>query len=157
VKGYALKATGVELNSARHDAAVRLASELLSPSGIPYATSSSASFDSGARFIQGDMLDVDFSDATVIYVNQACYPSHVTKALLRKILNEAPKLKAVLSARPLEPLEASGKFVRDKAPLSSSSRFLDLPMMLYNYGTPLSLYWKSEVRTDPIRSIGASA
>ena len=83
------------------------------------------------------MFDVDLAEATTLYVNQACFPAEVRDRLQAKILREAANLEYVVAAPPIPALEAAGLFVVDQP-------VLHLPMELYTYATPLTVYRRAD-------------
>jgi len=116
--GYAEKATGVELNDGRYAAALELRDSLPTTS---------------VHFLNADMMDVDLSEATVIYLNQACFPAHVREAVAQKIVDTARNAQIVVAAPSIPQLLQSGRFRADKGRLM-------LPMEMYTYPTPLKIY-----------------
>ena len=123
--GYAAKAVGVEVNDGRHVAALALRAAALASKGA----------DVDLR--NEDMFDVDLAEATTLYVNQACFPAEVRDRLHAKILREAANLEYVVAAPPIPALEAAGLFVVDQP-------VLHLPMELYTYATPLTIYRRAD-------------
>jgi len=123
--GYADHAVGVELNDGRHRIAQATLEEIA-------ASQDGRRLEDAVEFVNSDMLDVDLSDAQVIYLNQACFPEHVRAGVARKIL-DAPNVRVVAAAPSIPQLEASGLFVADPG-------FLVLDMEIYTYGTPLKIY-----------------
>lgn len=119
IGGYAKQAVGVELNDGRH----RSALSLLESVKIKDPRAASA-----ITLLNADMLDVDLSSATVLYLNHACFPENVREALTQKILDTAHKAEIIVAAPTIPRLTKSGLFYADPD-------FLMLDMEMYSYGT----------------------
>jgi len=136
VKGYAQLATGVELNSARHAFAVDLAESAL-PAEMPRASGALNDTGpwpvSGVHLFHGSMLDANISTATVLYMNPACLSCATKRQLLRKVLEECPKLQYILTTSPLPGLLASGFFEELQTEALP-------PMIGYEWKVPVTLY-----------------
>jgi len=124
VAGYATTGTGVELNDGRSRAALSLRESLLED--LP-ATAAAISF------VNDDMLNVDLSTATVLYLNHACFPEDVRARVAKKIIDTAAAAEIVVAAPSIPQLVDSGKFVAEEGRLM-------LPMEMYTYPTPLKIY-----------------
>ena len=165
--GYATAATGVEISANRHAAAVHLAQEYLyddadvvvtvgktldRPTEKEVEASSSNGPHRHLRLLEGDMLDADLSEATVVYMNHACFPKDIVDALVEKLLSVdgAPKLQVVLTTPRLPALVESGHF-------AAGSGYLNLPMEMYDgYGTLLTVYRRVTTQTG-VDQLSASA
>lgn len=119
IGGFAKQAVGVELNDGRHRSALSLLEsiKLKDPRAASAITLKNA-----------DMLDVDLSSATILYLNHACFPENVREALTQKILDTAHKAEIIVAAPTIPRLIKSGLFYADPD-------FLMLDMEMYNYGT----------------------
>ena len=161
LRGYASAATGVEISVNRHSAAVHLAQEYLVGEGDSEAlevltgkaeggsglgvtsNGNNGNGDKGMHkgrkqlhLLEGDMLEADLADATVIYMNHACFPEDIVAALVDRLLSPtaAPQLEVVLTTPRLPALVESGLFVADPG-------YLNLEMEMYDgYGTLLTVY-----------------
>ena len=120
--GYATTATGVEVNDGRYRAALAFRDAIDLPKTA-----------SAVSFVNGDMLDVDLSKATTIYLNQACFPADVQAKVARKIIDTAKNAHFVVAAPAIPQLVDSGLFEADE-------KRLFLPMEMYTYATPLTIY-----------------
>merc|ERR1719221_2385671 len=138
VKGYARLATGVELNGARHAFAIELAAGAL-PQGLLVATgnvtdSSAAGVEpAGVRLLHGNMLDLNISTATVLYMNPACLSCSTKRQLLHKVAHESSRLQYILSTSPLPGLVNNGEFEELRTELLA-------PMIGYEWQVPVTLY-----------------
>ena len=95
------RAVGVELSAARHSAAASAASRLAS--SLPEAAG-------GIRFVHGNALTADTSDATHIFVASLCFPADVTAGIAGRIVRscssgEARHLRVVAALSVLEDVE----------------------------------------------------
>lgn len=108
--GYARNVTGVELDAGRHHQSEILADRVFSPGRAP-------------RFLQKNMLEVDKLGATVLYMNQQCFPSPETRQkLAERILGGHFGDLQVLVINPdMEEIEESGKYTADES-------YLELPL-----------------------------
>jgi hypothetical protein len=108
--GYARNVTGVELDAGRHHQSEILAERVFSSGRAP-------------RFLQKNMLEVDKLGATVLYMNQQCFPSpDMHHKLAERILGGHFGDLQVLVINPdMEEIEESGKYIADES-------YLELPM-----------------------------
>lgn len=137
LQGYASRSLGVERNPARHQVAVELATDVLEHSGVSWNASEVSAPAAGAprptvTLLQGDMMDFNLSEVTVVFLNQACFPSGLGEKLADKLLTESLNLEAVVASPSLPSLTSTGQFEQEA--------FFELPMQLYSYGTPLTVY-----------------
>lgn len=119
VVGAATKAVGVELNTGRHRAAVFQLEAVAKD--VP-------SVADRVTLLNADMLEVDLTAATALYLNHACFPADVRSQITKKILDTAHNVQVIIAAPTMPDLEASGMFKGDPG-------FLMLPMEIYTYGT----------------------
>lgn len=87
-------ATGVELSSTRHAAA------LASWNTVSDRTEDIRGSDARVTFRNGDLFHVDIADATHIYLSSLCFTEDMMDRLGSKLL-EAPDLRCVASLKPI--------------------------------------------------------
>eukprot|EP00747_Dinoflagellata_sp_TGD_P069396 gnl/TRDRNA2_/TRDRNA2_156114_c0_seq2.p1 gnl/TRDRNA2_/TRDRNA2_156114_c0~~gnl/TRDRNA2_/TRDRNA2_156114_c0_seq2.p1 ORF type:complete len:332 (-),score=50.26 gnl/TRDRNA2_/TRDRNA2_156114_c0_seq2:67-1062(-) len=92
---------GIEFSKVRVDASEALKAEAVSVAG---GGNLGKRLASRVSFKQGDLRDEDFSDATLIWTSNLCFPEEVNKAMAQKILSY-PKVQTVASLLALPGLE----------------------------------------------------
>jgi len=135
VKGYARLSSGVELNTARHALAVELAERVL-PNTTQF-TSAALPFhgdlpSEGVNLMQGDMLQANFSSASMLYLNPPCLPCPVRQKLVQKIIAEC-SAKYVVTTLPLPSLVRSSAYVEEVTEVLQ-------PMQGYSWSIPITIY-----------------
>jgi len=135
VKGYARLSSGVELNTARHALAVELAERVL-PNTTQF-TSAVLPFhgdlpSEGVNLMQGDMLQANFSSASMLYLNPPCLPCPVRQKLVQKIIAEC-SAKYVVTTLPLPSLVRSSAYVEEVTEVLQ-------PMQGYSWSIPITIY-----------------
>ena len=106
LEGVADKSLGVELSTARHEIALKSWAALqMSP--LLIEREESTSIAERVWFINGDVSEVDFSDATHIYACSLCFPLPVVEAIARRIVefSRNGRLKAIAALSDLQILE----------------------------------------------------
>lgn len=92
------RSVGVELSRERHDMALELHRRVLSgDSSVELALQPS----SACEFRCGDILEADFSDATIVWVANSFFHEDFLEKLCSKMANQAPKLLFVGMNDPL--------------------------------------------------------
>ena len=93
------RAVGIEAVPSRHDAAVRAREKLVKTREVALANGS-------LELVQGDLFEMDLSDATHVYAASLCFTDDMMDRLTQKLATEAPRLRcaATLKAFPEETL-----------------------------------------------------
>jgi len=99
--GYASKSQGVEFSQSRSDAATELQRAVAAQTNsLPLKKA----LEDDVKLFQGDLRQRDFSDATVIWTANLCFPASVSAALGEKIL-ESKTIEAVAALDEIPGLE----------------------------------------------------
>lgn len=135
VRGYTHLSSGVELNTARHALAEDLAKRVL-PNTTQF-TSAVLPFHGelpaqGVNLMQGDMLQANFSSASMLYLNPPCLPCPVRQKLVQKILAEC-SAQYVVTTLPLPSLVSSGTYMEEVTEVLQ-------PMQGYSWSIPITIY-----------------
>ncbi|XRB05335.1 DOT1 domain-containing protein [Pycnococcus provasolii] len=85
---------GVELSSSRHEAGTRALHALGSLGALDASRE--------VRLVQGDMLALDVSKATLVYVALTMFDDAFTQRILDKLSSEAPHLRYVITTEDVE-------------------------------------------------------
>jgi hypothetical protein len=103
-KTRTVKATGVELSPTRHETAIQrqkrlqqLQRESLGDNAISFKLLTLAT--TSVELIQEDLLQIDLSTATHVYVASLCFPPSLMQQLEDKLLQQSTKLKCVASLK----------------------------------------------------------
>lgn len=135
VRGYARLSSGVELNTARHALAEDLAKRVLPNTTqlnsvvLPFHGELPAR---GVNLLQGDMLQANFSSASMLYLNPPCLPCPVRQKLVQKILAES-SAEYVVTTLPLPSLVHNGTYVEEVTEVLR-------PMQGYSWSIPVTIY-----------------
>jgi len=97
------RAVGIELAQSRHDVAI-FAWDTVDTKAYDVRTAlkehASCCNEASVQFIQGDLFEVDVTDASHIYVASLCFTSEMMERLGDKLANEASRLKCVATLKP---------------------------------------------------------
>merc|ERR1712151_128247 len=100
--GYVKRACrGIELSQLRYEAAKDLKTKVVLAAG---AGNLGRRLKNQVYFVQGDLRDKDFSDATVIWTDNLVFPEWVNRAMGEKIASY-PKVQTVAAISPVPRLE----------------------------------------------------
>lgn len=97
------RSVGVELNPTRHDTAIGAWNSIQSKARIIRSSSEEQALscnEASVQLIQGDLYQVDVTEATHVYIASLCFTSEMMERLADKLTKEASELQCVATLKP---------------------------------------------------------